>query len=402
MSSSDQPQRAQATKFLVISFAVIFALISLYGAFVEYRHIYYGNGIDYELCNYSLIRNCILLEADTARYVAAAQVFTFDKIVDLIQNQSVVSLGVLNNILLYFDFDFAKFLAPDSPYIVIAFVNALLFLGGALNYQVIARKLEIDERSVLIVYLLNPLMLFAMSSLNKEIFGIYVVSGLARAYLNRRIAILLLFIVLAFLTRFAFGALGMILLTRYAFPSFRAKHILLFLGLAIPLVFVLLEGHLGGSAAPSLYEYAQSIDQQSTAVMAFAAQMMAYPFGPYLGWALVGSVNVISPIANFSLYARYMDGFNIDIFVEQCSSFLFALFGSITFWRIAARRFVLLPIAEMFLYFFIIVSTFPISAHRYLTAGWPLLAIGCLEYGVLMRSEIRSRPNGGNITKVAG
>jgi hypothetical protein len=384
MAPSEPARKSQTTKFLVISFALIFSLIGLYGAFVEYRGTYHTDGKDYELCDYNLIRNCTLLEVDSALYVATAQEFSFEKLYDTLQSQSIISLGSLNSILLYIDFNIAKSLAPDFPYVIVVFINALLYLGGALNVRAIARKRGIDERDALIVYFLNPLLLFAMTSLNKEIFGIYVVTAMARAYLNRHLVTLLFLLILAFLTRFAFGALGLILLARYLMPWFKAKHVLLFLGLAIPAVFRALEGQLGGSNAPSLYEFAASIEQRSAAVMTFAARAMDYPFGPFLGWILIGAVNVLSPVSNFGLYGRYADGFNIDIFAQQSSSFLFALFGAITLWNIARRKFVLLPVTEIFLYFMIIVSTFPISAHRYLTAGWPLLALGALEYGALL------------------
>jgi hypothetical protein len=355
---------------------------------VESRGLYYTDGTSRELCDNDFIRNCTLLEVDSALYVHNAQIFNIGDLVDAVERQPIVSLGALNDLILYFDFDFAKAIAPNFPYVVVVLINALLFFGGARNIQLIARKLELDEMNALILYFTNPLMLFAMTSLNKEIVGIFVVSAIARAYLYRRFFFLLISVVLALMTRFAFDALGFILIARYLFPWLKPRYVLLSLGLVvIPAIFQALGGQLGGANAPSFFQYAESLNQQSTAILGFGAQVMAYPFGPFLGWTLIGTVDVLSPMLNLSLYGSYMNGFSVDNFAEQTSSFLFALFGAIVIYRIIRQRFRLLSMAELFLYMFVIVATFPISAHRYLIASWPLLILAFLQYDPQMRSK---------------
>jgi hypothetical protein len=115
-------------------------------------------------------------------------------------------------------------------------------------------------------------------------------------------------------------------------------------------------------------------------VMGVAGAALSYPFGPIICWMIVGAVDTLSPVLNPTLWPRYLDGFNVDIFIQQCSSALFGLFIILLIKAIAQARFRMSVFAEMFAYYFIVVTTFPISQHRYLIASWPFLILALLDY----------------------
>lgn len=363
----------------VISCTVI-VLALLFAFFIESRDVYYADNQIYPSCQSSLVRDCMLLEDDSNRYLKMALEFDISDMAEILDTGGIISLGVLNNTLLYIVFQASQFLAPDFPYTIIILFNALMFLGGMRNMQAIAQRLSVDVRDMTILYCLNPLMLFAITSLNKEIFGIFLLSAAARAALYRKPLTLLLVLVFAMLTRFAFGAAILLFTLRYFFPIIRLKHTIVALCLGIPALVTILSGQLAGSNAPSFLEYAGSLEQRSATTLSFAAVFLFYPFGPIITWAIVGAVDVLSPVLNLPLYARYSEGFNLDLFAQQASSLLFGIFGAILIVRILQKRFVFTVGSEIFLYFFITVATLPISAHRYLIAGWPFLTLAVLEY----------------------
>lgn len=284
----------------------------------------------------------------------------------LFSNVSIILLGKL-----------ALTIWPAKPLYVIFVANTFLLGGTIVQCRAICRRLDVELGRFLPFLLVNPLVLFMTFTLNKETVGMFLVAGMVRYGLERRLWALAPLVVVALYTRNVLFGFGM---TMIAWPVLRRLAPWLLLAAASllwPLVLFLTHNAPFGKEFGNLDNLTKAFNQQTRPILSFAFQVTKLPFGYILGWLLITGIDIASPMFNFRYYESYSHHVNYAQLALQASSVVFVVLLTLTFVR-AKARVLRIEALRLFFVFTLFTGLFPLSQHRYLLPAFPLVIFSYL------------------------
>ena len=291
---------------------------------------------------------------------------------------SAPNLALFNNVLPLLIGKFALVISPARPLLFVAALNHAAFVWTIAHYRAICRYYKVSVERFLPLLMLNPLILFSMYTLNKEVLGLFIAGALVRYALEGRRVSFSVMLLIALLTRNVFFIFGLILLGRRLIFRTRPYVMLTLAALVVPIVLWATHNAPLGNEFGSLDLLTTALNQQTSSVLVWAFNVSRVPFGYIVTYPVVTAINLLSPLLNPQYYAEYVNGFNWSQAALQCSSLAFAgILVATTKWT-SWRS--LLQIAPLRLAFAItlFMSAYPLSQHRYLLPFYPLVALGYL------------------------
>lgn len=314
------------------------------------------------------------LPIDSASYLESANASwgTIARSANIFEN---FNAGLGSNVLVVVVGKLAHLICPQRPLIAIAIFNHLLFFWSMRNLAAICRRYGVEFTRFLPFVMVNPLVLFSLHTLNKEIIGLALTAAAVRASLGGHRVPLLAIMLLGFFTRnvfFAFSALLLIRRTLFRLPFWAP---LAGASLALPVLLYATGNAPFGDQFGDLDTLTKFYSQQTAAIMHIAFTLMKLPLGYILAYPLVAAVNLVSPAFNPRYWSDYVDYVNLAQFCLQASA---VAFGALLVTAVVRARSLLLvqlePFRLVFL-FTLLTSALPFSQHRYLLPIYPFVVL---------------------------
>lgn len=257
------------------------------------------------------------------------------------------------------------FATGEAYYFFVFALNFLLLVAALRNYALVFEHYRHNRLGwFLILLLLNPFLYATVSSLNKEIWGIFFVSAFLRYDIFRQYGRLVLFVALSLFLRDAYFAVGIAFLFIRLLP-FRRYVYLVGVSLLIPI----LQFNL-----TSL-----DLEQRSAALFGTLGEIEAVP----LGYLITYPIKVVIQLFSAAAPHRYLEISPQDLYgATVTASASIAVLTSIVIVRayVTGRRQTSQPVVDLFLAYTIVFCFIPFSVHRLFTPLIPLLALWAFSF----------------------
>lgn len=285
-----------------------------------------------------------------------------------------LNAGLGSNVSIFFLGKLAHTLSPGNPLLAVAVLNHLLLAFAGWNLAAICRRYGVRFDQFLLLLLANPLLLFSLHTLNKEILGLALVSAMVRAAFWHRFAVVPLVLVALF-TRNVFLGFGVLMLIRR--PLMRLPFWVPLVAASLALYGLLRATNNApfGERFGDLTTLTQYYNQQTAEILNLAYTLMQVPFGYVLAYPLVLGINLVSPAFNPRYWADYLDYVNLAQLSLQCSAIAFGALLLTAVLKMRSFRIVQLEPFRLVFLFTVLTSALPFSQHRYLLPIYPFVVL---------------------------
>lgn len=169
----------------------------------------------------------------------------------------------------------------DSGYLFIFLFNSLLFFHIIYLLKSFSNFYKISHCTLIVLFLLNPLVFYTVFSLNKEIIGLWLVLFGIWLILKKKTMVIIILILFSLFVKSFFSVLLLLLWVsnRYKIPPF---YILLSLSIFIPIILRTFGIEILGGGIQSLSQSSEFFGQKSSNLMRTSEQLIYIPFGFFI------------------------------------------------------------------------------------------------------------------------
>lgn len=285
-----------------------------------------------------------------------------------------LNAGLGSNVSIFFLGKLAHTLSPGNPLVAVAVLNHLLLALAGWNLAAVCRRYRVRLDRFLPLLLANPLLLFSLHTLNKEIVGLALVSAMVRVAFWSRLAVVPL-ILLGVFTRNVFFGFGVLMLIRRPLMRLPFWAPLVATSLALYGLLRATDNAPFGERFGDLTTLTRYYNQQTAEILQLAYTLMQVPFGYVLAYPLVLGINMLSPAFNPRYWADYLDYVNFAQLSLQCSAIAFGVLLLTAVLRMRSFRIVQLEPFRLVFLFSVLTSALPFSQHRYLLPIYPFVVL---------------------------
>lgn len=257
-----------------------------------------------------------------------------------------------------------SWISRDYPAYVIFFFNILIFGATIRNFQYIFDFYKSKKYHLFLFYfMLNPLLLISLVTLNKEIWGILFISSFLRHRIYQTYKRYFIITVGAFFIRNVFGAFGVIF---YLMTTFKINKIYYFIVVSLLVPFIIQE--------PKVNLLITGQDTFSLGFSILMNNIQSYPLGYLLVYFPRLILDIISNLSPWALM-------NVTITNIYTICLIISEIWVLTFITVVLYRQFILKITpdahftSLFFAYTLIVCIEPIILHRYLFPVYPVLSM---------------------------